>query len=675
MSLISLKVFRGSIALLGCFVLLQTNALSYGQGRRIRAIVAAPGMINLPYTSGDIQGSQWIVYQPGMIRMQGNMPVFAVAGQLLINGNQPNMQNNQARMDDKTGEIILENMNAAGFTVTRRVLFNNEDNYARVIDVIKNTQAQDQQANIQIMSNLNFGVQSSTMVPDRKKKDQNIAWVAQVAGINKAGIDLYAGKGAKVIPTLSSPQINSIQAMLTLTIPAGKEMAIVHVHGTAATSDQGVQWVNNLKEEKLLADVPHDIRKLIVNFQLHGSLLGDLEILRGDVLDVVELRSGDRFNGNLAETSYKLDTFYGTIELPVDTVVSILNAGRFRPRQLVVTADGQIFGGHLQKQSIDLELASGQKTQIPLSQISRVGYRIRPGESDDADSTQSLQPPYVLMTGGDRVGIEMPTAPIEVSTRYGMLTLSPATISSISFTSDDTAVHTINLTDGSRFSGLIMTPVFDMKRSSNGKDQDVKFPISAMSKLVLKNPADDAGDPQPTLQLRKDDVLIGTLSGELKLDTAFDTITLNAAETRGLSHLQENSPDVSAVTWDGTVFSGQLEQQEILCHLVSGVDIHVPAALLRTYTNPQTAAPAMMVQKIKAIVADLNADDWKQRDAAEKQLVAIGTGAAGTLKSLRDSQPPEAQQRIDSVLKQLEKQGNKKLPTGEQEGGAADMDK
>src|ERR1019366_9483682 len=277
-----------------------------------------------------------------------------------------------------------------------------------------------------------------------------------------------------------------------------------------------------------------------------------------------ELRSGDKFNGNLKEDAYKLDTFYGTIDLPASQIVSILNAGRFRPRQLMVTADGPIFGGHLQKQTIDLELASGQKTQIPLSQISRIGYRLRPDESDDTQNNQTLQPPYVLMTSGDRVGVEMPAGPIEVSTRYGLLELSPTAISSIAFTSDDTGVHTIFLVDGSHFTGLIMAPDFQMKLSNNGKEQVVKFPVSSLSRLVLKNMPDDTTDPQPTVQLRKDDVLVGTLTGDLKLDTAFDTITLNAAETRSLSHTQENSPDVSAVTWDGTVLSGQLEDPEVV---------------------------------------------------------------------------------------------------------------
>jgi hypothetical protein len=62
-----------------------------------------------------------------------------------------------------------------------------------------------------------------------------------------------------------------------------------------------------------------------------------------------------------------------------------------------------------------------------------------------------------------------------------------------------------------------------------------------------------------------------------------------------------------------------------------------------------------MMDRIKTIVADLNAVDWKQRDRAEKQLISMGQPIVGTLKSLRDSQTPEAQQRIDSVLKQIEK--------------------
>src|SRR5580704_7726811 len=197
MPIMSQKVRAAMVAILACAFLLIATATAPAQiVRRIRSVPGQPGMIMLPYNVADNQGNQWMVFQSGMLRMQGNMPVFSQAGQLTINGQVPNMMNNQARLEDKTSDLIIENMPCAAFTVTRRITFNNTDDYVRVIDSIKNTQGQDQQANIQLSSNLNFGVQSSAFVPDPKKKDQNLAWVVQLAGVNRAGFDIYCGRNA-----------------------------------------------------------------------------------------------------------------------------------------------------------------------------------------------------------------------------------------------------------------------------------------------------------------------------------------------------------------------------------------------------------------------------------------------------------------------------------------------
>ena len=634
------------------------SQFSSGQIRRQPHRVGPAGSVALPYNVSDGHGDTWMVFQPSTIQMQGNFPVYQQAGTILIGGNQPMMQGQpQARQDEKTGEIIMENLQAGGFVLTRRLLFNPDEGYVRVVDLIKNPQAQDQALSLQLQSYINFGVQTSAMVPDPKKKTQNLGWVATTAGgNNKAAMDMFAGSGAKLFPTIESQQgNNTVEATYTTTIPANKEIAIVHFHMVSNSQDQGAAWITNMKASKLLADLPKEVKSEIVNFRVNGGLLGDLEILRGDTMDVVELRSGDKFNGNLTDASYKLDTFYGTVELPMDKVVSIINEGQFRPRQLIVTADGQIFGGHLEKPSIDLELTSGQKTQIPLTQISRVGYRHRTDEKDDAGDGDQLQPPYMLMTSGDRVAVSMPAGPIAVVTRYGQLQLAPQVIASIIFNSEDSGVHTIELTDGSRFNGLATAAEFDVKLTAAGKDQDVKFPVGSLNRIVFSNKSDDKEDGAPSLQLKKDDLLVGSLQGELKLDTAFDTIVLNAPEIRGMTHAKESPSDLSITTWDGTIFSGQLEEQALQCHLKSGIDVQIPVSLMETYSNPSAAVPTMILDRIKAIVGDLNADDWKQRDEAEHQLVKIGPGVIVTLKEMRDKQPPEAQQRIDSVLKQLQK--------------------
>jgi hypothetical protein len=616
---------------------------------------AAAGVTAFPYQTSDGHGDTWLVYQPAMVQMQGNFPVYQQTAAITVNGNQPAMSS-QPRLDEKTGELIMENLQLGGFLLTRRMLFNQDDGSLRVIDIIKNPQSSDQPLPVQLLS-YTMGIQNSQLVPDPKKDSQNIAWVATVPGGNpRAAVDVYGGPNCKVAPTIDSPQGgNSATATFNVTVPANKEIAIAHFHLVTPSQDQGVAWVSNMKISKLFADLPRELRAEIVNFRASNGLLGDLELLRGDLLDVVELRSGDKFNGNLTETDYKLDTFYGTLDIPVNKVVSIINTGQFRPRQLLVTSDGQILGGHLEKPSVELELTSGQKTQIPLAQISRVGYRHRPDESEDSLDDGQMQAPYLLMTSGDRVSVSMPTDPITIVTRYGTLQLSPSVIASITFNSEDSGVHTIELTDGSKFNGLATATEFDLKLTAAAKDQDVKFPVGSLNRIIFNVRPDTKDDTAATLQLKKDDVLAGSLTGDLKLDTAFDTIALHAPELRAITHDKESPTDLSVTTWDGTIFSGQLQQQAVTCHLTSGIDVQVPIGLLENYTNPSAVAPQMILDRIKTLVGDLNADDWKQRDAAEQQLVKMGVGVGATLKSMRDQQPPEAQQRIDSIVKQLQK--------------------
>src|SRR5205823_12172554 len=65
-----------------------------------------------------------------------------------------------------------------------------------------------------------------------------------------------------------------------------------------------------------LSTLPPEIRRIIVNYPASQGFIGDRELLRGDVFDVVEIRGGDQMKGNLKEAAWKLATFYGDIEFP-----------------------------------------------------------------------------------------------------------------------------------------------------------------------------------------------------------------------------------------------------------------------------------------------------------------------------------------------------------------------
>ena len=616
------------------------------------------GMINLPHMVNDNAGNQWRIYQGGWLQQTGNMPLYSQGAMLTINGAQPNVGQNMARLDPESGEVVFENLTGNGVSVTRRILVDRDKNWVRYIDVIRNTAGREQTVNVQLTSNFNYGLQGGRGVSDPRRKGQDVGWVGQTHANGMAVVEVYAGKGTKMAPTVNGqPQNNNVMAVLQVPLKPGKEAAILHLHASAPNLEAGVKLVEGVKEKDLLKEVPREIRRLIVNVARSEGFVGEIDVLRGDMLDVVELKTGDQFKGTLKETGFALETFYGPVQLPTDRVVGLMNVGRFRPRQLLITADGQIFGGNLKKQTIDLQLTSGQVTQIPLAQVSRVGYRKRDGEKEQEEWTYDK--PVVVMRSGERVGVKMPAAPLEVVTRYGRVSLKPESVAAVVLVSEEHGAHEVHLTDGSRFTGLLNAEQFDMVLEAagvGGAEQTVKFQTSGISRMQLAGKVAEQDEATPTLELTNDDVLVGTLQGKIELATAFDTISVNASEVKTLTHPPQTVSDVTVTLWDGTSLSGQLQDQGLNVALLSGAKLKVPVANVVKYEQPQPQPSATMVEKIKEFVAELNADDWKKRDRAQAQLVQMGQAAATVLKQVRDAQPPEAQQRIDAILKELEAQ-------------------
>jgi len=101
------------------------------QRRPFRPGVNPGGGVTLPYMVADASGNQWRIYQGGWMQQAGNMPLYSQGAMLTVNGNQPNMNNNMARLDAETGEVVFENIQAQGLTITRRVLVDREANLVR----------------------------------------------------------------------------------------------------------------------------------------------------------------------------------------------------------------------------------------------------------------------------------------------------------------------------------------------------------------------------------------------------------------------------------------------------------------------------------------------------------------------------------------------------------------
>src|SRR5688500_5290544 len=144
---------------------------------------------------------------------------------------------------------------------------------------------------------------------------------------------------------------------MSLTIPANKEIALMHFHAVDNSANDGQEFAKKFKEAKAIRDLAPGLRKLIVNFNAASAFYGDYEVLRGDLFDVVEMRTGDQFRGNLKDANYKIATFYGSVEVPAEKVISIVSLGAVRSRQLLFTVDGDVIGGTLDKDKVALELS------------------------------------------------------------------------------------------------------------------------------------------------------------------------------------------------------------------------------------------------------------------------------------------------------------------------------
>src|SRR5258706_5560011 len=262
-----------------------------------------------------------------------------------------------------------------------------------------------------------------------------------------------AGHGSKIVPRYEPQQGgDQFNMYYDLEIPPKQTAVIVHVQVYRQQFAAACAILNEIKDKEYLAALPADLQQKVVNFRVADGLIGDLEILRGGISDVVELRDGDVLRGQIDQPIYRLQTFYGLLDLPVENVVSVINVGNFRPRQLVVMKDGEVFGGHLAEPEMPMRLSGGQEMRVPLGQIARAGYRQRPGECDE----WTFSKPMVFLRSGDRIEVKMPEAEIRVCTRYGMLKIKPQIIGSIAVMREEDSVHDVRLVDGGRFAGLVM---------------------------------------------------------------------------------------------------------------------------------------------------------------------------------------------------------------------------
>ncbi len=607
--------------------------------------------ITLPIVLPDEQGVRWDLQNDGSIADGGN-DLYDGGGHLYLDGGFQFTTGGMANFSRERNEVVLGPISYHEMNVSRRVAVNAKRGFCRWAEVFENPTAQKISTQLRVHFDMGGSIQFVQPYLDEKRNKQTIG---MAIGDQRHCVGVAAaGHGSKLVPRYEPQQGgDQFNMYYDLEIPPKQTAVIVHVQVYRQQFAAACAILNEIKDKEYLAQLPADLQKRVVNFPVADGLIGDLEILRGGISDVVELRDGDVLRGQIDQPVYRLETFYGLLDLPVDKVVSLINVGDFRPRQLVVMKDGEVFGGHLAELEMPMRLSGGQEMRVPLGQIARAGYRHRPGECEE----WTFSKPMVFLRSGDRIEVKMPEAEIGVCTRYGMLKLKPQIIGSIAFMGEEDSVHEVRLVDGSRFAGLVMADSYQVELAGQSAMGPVRFSTASLARVQFHSGVADPDNATAVMNLANGDTLVGTLQGQLRLETEFDTLTISSGEIKRLVSLKTGPGDVQVVLWDDSVVAGQLREPVLDFLSNCGVSVRIAASLVEQYVQPRPQPSENVIGTIKSLVEKLNADDWRLRDEAQDKLISMGPVALGTLKQLRGNQEPEAQQRIDVIVPALERAG------------------
>jgi hypothetical protein len=605
----------------------------------------------LPYVFHDDRGSTWDVQYDGSIGDGGN-DLYDGGGRLFINNSaQYQSPTQQASLDALHNELSFAPQPIAGLNISRRVAVLPNLSTVRFTEVLENPTGVAIKVQLRCYFNMGGSVQEAQPLIDDRKPRQPIGYA--LGDQNNAVAMIAAGRTAK-IPVRFNFRVNddNVDIFYDVEVPAHQTIAIVHCQLRRQKVSESANAWKDLREKDLLRDIPRDLRRRIVNFPTGDGYVGDLEILRGDTLDVAELRGGDTCRGTLKLDTFRLQTLYGPITLPADKVVGLLNVGLFRPTQLLVTTEGEVFGGRLiDTSSIKFQLTSGQITHIPLAQITRIGLRKRPGEPEEWNFENKAM---AYLSGGERMRVRLPTADFNLATPSGPIRLNPAVVASIVFQGPDNNVPEVHLTDGSRLSALLGTSWFDMALVGLGAEQRARIPAAALQRFSFAAERESDLPLTPAFTLFNHDRLVGTLGGTLSLETPFDTLHIEGPEVKAVTHTKAGSEhDIQITLWDDSTLSGRLVESHVTAQLKCGVVLRIPIALIENYAQPLPLPSPPMVQRIKQIARELDADDWKIRDQAQSRILAVGPPAMAVLRQIKTTAPAEAAQRIELILQRL----------------------
>lgn len=652
------------------------------------AVAAAPAwannqqpLINAQWTNrNDSMGMMWDI-RPGGYVDDGTNNCFNNAMLLQVNNSNVNFNTHQMTPD---GQLYVFTGNMQGIQIDRRVslnpkfpgvryvdTFHNPTNQAKTLPVTYYTRISSQAQAILTDTGTNFN--SGTL----GKRDSGL--VLYRPGAQPSVVLQFCTPGSKVKPTISNSSNYQFQVTYALQIPAGKKVTLISGIGQRnliappANSNELRKLFKPFRDRSFVKGVPREQMRYAVNWS--GGMSGeapvlytierDLQTEPRDDADVLAVGEQTRIRGKASWDRVSIRTQFGVIEPAAERVAAIAGPRFSGGASRIYLRDGQVLAGELTVDNLRMELAGGASLSVEGERLDRLVARTPTTTTAPPAGFQAMIDTYQ----GDRIMIksgESASLVLTAVTPYGKREISIDELEWLQMRTDQQPVYEFALADGSRFFGMLDQQSLAGRSELFGEivfnANDVRFLTTSVQSTEDTRSEQSTTPTRAYAQLSNDQRLVGelnqstvellTISGLLKLPT--DQIQELERVSDDASFPGHGGPIFQVTLWDGSQAVGRFEKP-LLQFAAGEINWEVPSQDVERYTMPAPELNEQTRAKIILLIRELGSDDWKTREQATQELLALGQLAAERLRqTVEQTRDPEIRRRAEAILTEID---------------------
>lgn len=646
------------------------------------ALATQQPLVNAQWTNrNDSLGMMWDLRNGGYVD-DGTNNCFNNAMLLQVSNNNVNFTSQQMT---PSGDLYVFNGNHGTIQVNRRVKMDPKFPGLRYVDTFSNPTQQPVTVPVTYYTRISSNAQSimtdtgsafnSGMLGE---KDSGLLLFR--AGAQPSVVLQFSAPGSKVKPTITNSSNYQFQVTYSLQIPAGKKVTLISgigqrsLNAAPANKKELRKLFKPFQGRDFVKGVPRDLMKHVVNWK--GGISGEAPVLytierdletepRADS-DVLAIGEETRIRGKATWDRVMIETQFGELEPAAQRVAAIAGPRFSGGVSRVYLRDGQVLAGKLTVDNLKIDLAGGTSLSVAGDRLDRLVTRKLPNATaSSAEGFDAVVDTYQ----GDRIMIrsgESQPLVLTAVTPYGRREIVLDELEWVKMRSDEQPAYEFALSDGSRFVGLLEQQTLSGSSELFGKIDfnatDVRF-VTTSFRSTEESPSEPAlANSGAFAELSNGQRLVGELNqATVELLTISGVLELPADQIRELERVSDdaNVPGSGGAVfqvnlWDGSQVVGRFEKTDVQL----GAGDHqwqLPAQAIDRYTAPSPVLSEQARAKIILLIRDLGSDDWKAREQATEELLALGPMAAERLRqTVQQTRDLEVRRRAEAILAEID---------------------